>query len=111
MAHGVALGGYLGASIELTATGKGTHSSRAIQYPLSAWLVLAEDIPAGVEGSPVSRLLVRNALVTSWPTGQRTIESRPMSLPDGSNPDRLRVVGWVEDRWGRVIARAVSLCR
>lgn len=111
VANGVALGGYMGTSIELTATGKGAHSSRAIQYPLTAWLVLAEDIPVGVEGSPVSRLLVRNALVSTGLNGQHTFESRPLSLPAGSNPDKLRVVAWVEDRKGRVIARAASLCR
>lgn len=114
VAHGIALGGYMGASIELTATGNRANSSRsslAIQFPLTAWLVLVEDIPAGVEGSPVSRLLVRNALVTTWPKGRRPFESRPMSLPTGSNPDKLRVVGWVEDVQGQVIARAASVCR
>jgi hypothetical protein len=111
VAHGVALGGYMGASVELTIARKAPLLSRANAYPLTAWLVLAEDIAVGVEGSPVARLLVRNALVTSWPKGQRTFESRPMSLSAGSNPDKLRVVGWVEDAQGQVIARAASHCR
>ena len=40
----------------------------------------------------------------------RLYESRPMSIPAGVNPDHLRVVGWVEDAKGRVIAGAASGC-
>jgi hypothetical protein len=110
VARGIALGGYLGASIELKLPGKWLAKQPPVQFPLSAWLLLAEEIAPGVEGSPVARLLVRNSLVATWKTGQRHFESRPMSLPEGSNPDRLRVVGWVQDAHGNVIARAVSVC-
>ena len=118
VARGVALGGYMGASIALIPQ----PGTRLPQHPMTAWLVMVEDIPAGTDGTPVARQLVRNTLQISWnepdqsttpnPTrpNQRLQESRPMSIPDGANPDRLRVVGWVEDPLGRVIATAASVC-
>ncbi len=123
VARGVALGGYMGASIELSLRGKPSAGQRQIVYPLAAWLLLAEALPAGAEGSPVPRLLVRNALQVSWKernklshsersdSAPRFRESRPMSLPEGSNPDQLRAIGWVQDATGRVIASAASVCR
>jgi hypothetical protein len=33
-----------------------------------------------------------------------------MSIPEGAKPERLRVVGWVEDARGRVVAAAQSRC-
>jgi hypothetical protein len=33
-----------------------------------------------------------------------------MNIPEGANPSRLRVVGWVEDARGRIRAIAQSLC-
>jgi hypothetical protein len=118
----VALGGYMGASIELSLRGKPPAGQRQIAYPLTAWLLLAEALPAGAEGSPVPRLLVRNVLQVSWKernqlsnlerpdSAPRFRESRPMSLPEGSNPDQLRAIGWVQDVTGRVIASAASVC-
>ena len=62
VARGVALGGYMGTSIELKPAKGGTMPKQT----LSAWLLLVEDIPAGTEGTPVARNLVRNALTLSW---------------------------------------------
>jgi len=42
---------------------------------------------------------------------RRLFESRPMSIPEGAKPARLRVVGWVEDARGRIRAIAQSRCR
>ncbi len=122
VAHGVALGGYMGASIELNAR-RGTALPR---QPLTAWLLLVEAVPAGTDGTPVARNLVRNALKSPWninsslstseqsakrqPAPKRLYESRPMSIPVGSNPERLKVIGWVEDAHGRVMAGAASVC-
>ena len=110
VAHGLAFNGYIGTSIELK-PGRGG--------PWHAWLLLVETLPAGTEGSPVERNLVRNALQPAWDvTGAPTraqqrqlFESRPMSIPEGADPKRLRVVGWVEDARGRVVAAAQSRCR
>ncbi|HSH88754.1 MAG TPA: hypothetical protein VK996_02155 [Ramlibacter sp.] len=109
VAQGLAMGGYMGASIELK---PGTGG------PWSAWLVLVETIPAGVEGTPVERNLVRNVLEMAWNESpvlskaehRRFLESRPISIPEGANPSRLGVVGWVEDSQGRIRAIAQSRC-
>jgi hypothetical protein len=118
VAQGVALGGYIGTSIEL----KPAHGAALPRQLLTVWLLLIEEIPAGTQGTPVARNLVRNALTLSWnkreqlstveqPTGgKRLLESRPMQIPNGANPDHLRVVGWVEDAKGRLIASAASVC-
>jgi hypothetical protein len=111
--HGLPVGGYLGASIEL----KISPGSR-VQGDLSAWLVLIEAIPAGVDGTPVARNLVRNALVSNWNVLKQLTnkeqpsfrEMRPLSIPTGSTPERLRVVGWVQDERGQVLTAAQSLC-
>ncbi len=120
VARGVALGGYMGASITLTPAVGAALSSQ----PMKAHLLLVEDIPAGTDGTPVARHLVRNSLEITWneprrtgsaptqrPTPPRLEESRPMSIPEGANPDRIRVVGWVEDATGKLIASAASVCR
>jgi hypothetical protein len=109
VAHGLAFNGYVGASIELK-PGRGG--------PWQAWLLLVETLPAGTEGSPVARNLVRNVLQPAWDgeaplskaQQRRLFESRPMSIPEGADPKRLRVVGWVEDARGRIRAIAQSRC-
>ena len=123
VAHGVALGGYVGTSIEL----KPARGTALPRQPLTAWLLLVEEVPAGTDGTPVARNLVRNALNPLWNMHSKLLlseqsshrqpqmparlyESRPMSIPAGVNPDHLRVVGWVEDAKGRVIAGAASGC-
>jgi hypothetical protein len=37
-------------------------------------------------------------------------ESRPLNIPEGANPQRLRVVGWVQDARGQVMVAAESAC-
>jgi hypothetical protein len=106
VAHGPALNGYLGASIELRDAGPG---------PWQARLALVETLPAGSERNPVERHLVRNLLELAWDgapagRGQSFLESRPMNIPEGADPQRLRVVGWVEDARGRIRGIAGSRC-
>lgn len=109
VAHGLPFNGYIGTSIELQ-PGRGG--------PWTAWLLLVETIPAGAEGTPVARNLVRNALQATWDGRQalskseqkRFFESRPMSIPEGARPERLSVVGWVQDSRGRIRAIAQSRC-
>jgi hypothetical protein len=103
VAHGLPVNNYIGASIELKPASGG---------PWNAWLLLVETIPPGTEGTPVERNLVRNALQASWSKEEKNLrESRPMSIPEGANPERLRVVGWVEDARGQIVAMAQSRCR
>lgn len=113
VAHGLPVSGYIGASIEYKQV-----PSDAAGQPWSAWLALVETIPAGTEGTPVARNLVRNLIQPIW-DGRKQLskaerlnfmESRSMDIPPGINTDRLRVIGWVEDAQGRLIAAAQSRC-
>jgi hypothetical protein len=104
VSHGLPFNGYLGTSLELK-------SPRTERW--TAWLLLVETIPAGSDGTPVERNLVRNVLQLAWPAGParpRLYEARPMSIPQGARPERLRVVGWMQDGRGRMRAIAQSRC-
>ena len=100
VAMGPALGGYVGASIAWKPSFKTV--SRLGTW--TAWLALVETVPAGTEGTPVERNLVRNMLTHTW-DGHRDLskkepftflESRLMSVPAGAQSERLRVIGWVQ---------------
>jgi hypothetical protein len=109
VAQGLPFNGYIGTSIELKPANGG---------PWKAWLLLVETVPAGADGTPVARNLVRNAVQPPWDAArplskeeqQRLFEARPMSIPEGVKTDRLSVVGWVEDPRGRIGAIAQSRC-
>ena len=115
VAHGVALGGYIGASIEARVASSG----RSAAAPLTAVLLLVETIAAGSDGTPIERNLVRNMLQAPWNgdsslSKQKQIswlERRPLNIPEGANPQRLRVVGWLQDGRGRLLAAAQSACQ
>jgi hypothetical protein len=113
VAHGLPVSGYIGASVQLQhPPPPGTPA------PWTAWLALVEAIPAGTEGSPVPRNLVRNLIQPIWNKGKQLsksersswVESRAMDIPAGSDPARLHVLGWVQDAGGRVFAAAQSRC-
>ena len=112
VAHGVALGGYIGASIE-------ARSPSSDRQPATAVLLLVETIAAGSDGTPIARNLVRNMLQAPWNGASSLsnqeqmslLERRPLSIPEGANPQRLRVVGWLQDGRGRLLAAAQSGCR
>ena len=113
VAHGLPFNGYIGASMELPQS-----EVRPVPLPVTCWLVLVETIAAGTEGTPVERNLVRNSLTRTWDgrhqlskdEQKRLWESRPMGLGATARPERLRVVGWVEDAHGRIITAAQSHC-
>lgn len=112
VAHGLAVAGYIGSSIELTQFSTATKN-------LTAVLLLTETIPKGTAESPTERTLVRNMLIEPWnitnSTNRRAdkqvvLTRRPLSIPAGANPDNLHVFGWVQDDKGQVLAAAQSLC-
>ncbi|MDO9357696.1 MAG: hypothetical protein Q7T70_01725 [Polaromonas sp.] len=113
VAHGLPVSGYIGASIQLRRPPVG-----ATSLPWTAWLALVETLPSGTEGSPVARNLVRNTIQPIWDKGQQLSkgeqvhfrESRVMDIPPGANPERLAVIGWVQDSEGRILAAAQSRC-
>ena len=112
VAHGLPVSDYLGASIEFKPV------PPAARPPLTAWLALVETLPAGTEGSPVERNLVRNVLQRTWvlrkPLSKdeqsRLFVSRSMNIAPAAGPERLRVIGWIEDGKGRLLAAAQSRC-
>jgi hypothetical protein len=104
----------LGASIALTLP-----VNDFVKWPVQAWLVLVETLPPGVADSPVSRNLVRNVLQPSWNKREALLiseqmsfeEMRALNIPEGANPQRLRVVGWVQDASGQIMVAAQSACQ
>lgn len=113
VAHGLPVSGYIGASIEYKQV-----PADAPNPPWSAWLALVETIPAGTEGTPVARNLIRNLIQPTWDVRKQLskqeqmnfIESRSMDIPPGMNTGRVRVIGWVQDAQGRIIAASQSRC-
>jgi len=113
VAHGPALGNYVGMSVALTLPANTT-----LAWPLSGWVLLVENLPSGTEGSPLPRNLVRNALQPLWNKGEalsnqehiKLEDFRAMSLPEGTRPNRLQLLGWVQDAQGRVFTAARSVC-
>lgn len=102
IAQGPAMNDYIGTSIEL----------RQAAAPVRAWLMLVETLPAGVEGSPVERNLVRNVFQPDWDRASRAPrkEARAMQIHEGAKASRLRLVALVEDARGRLTALARTAC-
>jgi hypothetical protein len=75
VAHGLPLSGYLGTSIELKPI---PAAAKGRQW--TAWLALVETLPAGTEGSPVERNLVRNVLQTPMGRPQAARQRRAQPL-------------------------------
>jgi hypothetical protein len=74
------------------------------------YLALVERVPAGEEGTPIERRLVR-VLVGPLPleggTAAAAIEHlRAVRIPLGAHVERLRAAGWVENAAGEVVAVA-----
>jgi len=115
IARGPALRGHVGVSIELEPAQGG---------PWDVWLALVEPLPAGSEGSPVARQLVRGSLqhrfaahsaasgaeldAASGATGWT--ERRIMRVRDSADSERLQLVGWVEDARGRMVTLTQTRC-
>ena len=116
VAHGLPFNDYLGTGITFAPT---TQRNGATPGAMAFYLLLVESVPAGTEGTPVARNMVRNMLQGIWDKRDQLsnskqtqwMESRPMRIPEGAQPERLRMVGWVQDAGGRVVAAAQSACR
>jgi hypothetical protein len=103
VAQGEPVNDYIGASIELRPRSAGTWRG---------WLLLVEELPAGAEGSPVPRNLVRNVFRSEWHARKplRLEDARPMQIHEGTRASRLRVVALVEDGRGRLRGVARTEC-
>ena len=108
VAHGIAFNGYLGVSIEFKHRGA---LPPAKDLPLTGWLALVETLPAGTEGSPLERQLVRGLFRADWDLGQPgAVLSRSMAVSEGVNPERLSLVGWLENARGGLLTAVQSRC-
>ena len=107
LAHGEAFNDYIGTSMQLRDAGDDVWH---------AWLLLVEKVPAGQDGSPVARNLVRKVFrPESWArvgrgTGELA-ETRSMQVPPSSQTDRLRLVGVLQDGRGHIRAISQTECR
>lgn len=120
VAHGLPFNDYLGTGISLTPARKAQPQATPAA-PLAFHLLLVEAVPAGSDGTVVPRAIVRNLLQGTWTesglqasakgTPPHWMETRSMRIPDGAKAERLRLVGWVQDAEGRVMAAAQSVCR
>ena len=109
VAHGIAFNGYLGVSIEFKHRGA---AQPAKDLPLTGWLALVETLPAGTEGSPVERQLVRGLFKTDWDRRQPgAVLSVSMAVSEGVNPERLSLIGWLENARGELLTAVRSRCR
>lgn len=119
VASGPPFNEYLGTSISWQPAAQGSKARGPWHYHL----LLVEAIPAGTEGSTVARNIVRNMLQGTWdaagdaavqPPGTKRVvftEPRPMRIPESAKPDRLFMLGWVQDARGQIVAAAQSVCR
>lgn len=105
LVQGFVVGGYLGGKLSYRPSGS---------KPYTAWLLLVEQLPAGTEGSGTDRQLVRAAAELRPPTRQgrpqAIDEIRAFRLPEGAQPERLRLVGWVQDTQGRLLSLMQTHC-
>jgi hypothetical protein len=104
LAQGDTFNDYVGASIELRAPGR---------ERWRAWLLLVEELPAGTEGSPVARNLVRNVFRPDWDATASAgplAETRAMQIHAGARAERLRLVAVLHDARGRIRAIRRTAC-
>jgi len=99
---GPAWNGYIGVRLHV--------AWRATALPSGAvgYLALVETVPAGDDGTPIERRLVR-ALAGPLPLDSAlasTDHLLALRIPPGARPERLAAVGWVESPSGEVIALA-----
>ncbi|HEV7913999.1 MAG TPA: hypothetical protein VGP22_09540, partial [Albitalea sp.] len=78
-----------------------------------AYVALVERVPAGSDGTPIDRQLVRAVAgplgLSELATEARIEHLRSMRVPDTARPDRLSSVAWIEGGNGRVIAAVQAL--
>jgi hypothetical protein len=115
VASGPPFNDYLGASIAWQPPSGGAQARGPWHYHL----LLVEAIAPGTEGTAGARNLVRNMLQGTWeharlPSKHKQspwVEMRTMRIPEGAKPERLFMVGWVQNAQGQALAAARSVCR
>jgi hypothetical protein len=97
---GPAWSGYIAVSLHVEWRGA------ALPAGAVGYLALVENVPAGEEGTPIERRLVRALAGPLLLDGALTSTSHlhALRIPPGARPERLAGVGWVEGPSGKVIA-------
>ncbi len=122
VAFGPAVNDYVGTSVSYI--GALPRSVKDTPEEWTVWLALVEQIPAGAEGTPIARNLVRNLHQQRWdirnqlskkelinlPRSTRWVERRPMQMASSTDPTRLALIGWMQDANGQVVAAARAEC-
>jgi hypothetical protein len=105
VASGPAFNGYLGVQID----GRGRAPAGS-----GVWIALVESVPAGTDGTPVPRQLVR---AVAGPMQPRELNSgkawrllQAMRWPETAKPERLRARAWIERADGHLVAMAAERC-
>lgn len=100
---GPAWNGYLG--LQLQTSGKPPDGAEV-------YLALVEHIPAGSDGSPVARSLVRSVAgpLVLDADGRRSTQWRALRIPEGAKPERLQGMAWWVDRDARLRGIALEAC-
>jgi hypothetical protein len=102
---GPAWHGYIG--VQVDASGSWPKGS-------SVWLALVEQLPAGSEGSPAPRALVRSVAgplpLPPSRSGFAQGHLHAMRWPEAAQPERLQPRGWIEAADGRILAVASPQC-
>ena len=110
---GPAWNGYFGLQMTLQQARAGSNRA-GLPAGSTAWLALVELLPAGSEGSPVPRALVRSVAgplpLTEPAPGQPASHLRALRWPDGARPDRLQARAWIEAPTGQVLLMAADRC-
>jgi len=106
LAQGATFNDYVGTSMQLKDAGDDVWH---------AWLLLVEKVPAGQDGSPIPRNIVRKVFRPQWARVGRgsgeLAETRSMQVPSSARPERLRLVGVLQDGRGRIRAISQTECR
>ncbi len=106
---GPAWQGYLGAQLSFTLA-----RGQALPEGSQAWLALVERLPAGSEGSPVARALVRSLAgplpLLGLQPDQAHTHLQALRWPEGAQPERLQARGWIEGPDGQVLLMAADRC-
>ena len=110
---GPAWNGYFGLQMSLQRARAGANRA-GLPAGSTGWLALVELLPAGAEGSPVPRALVRSVAgplpLAEPPPGQSVSQLRALRWPEGAQPQRLQARAWIEAPTGQVLLMAADRC-
>jgi hypothetical protein len=102
---GPAWNGYIALQLRVDSVGP------VLPAGATGYLALVENVPAGEDGTPIARRLVRRLVgpLLLDAGHARTEHLRGLRVPEGARAQRLGAVGWVETASGEVIALARAI--